>query len=128
MSVHLIYDPAFLKHDTGARHPETANRLRAVVESLQSDDTLWSKLAHTAPKLASIADLERVHSGEMILLAKELCESGGTALDADTHISRESFNVACLAAGAAIAAVDAVIADEGNRAFALVRPPGHHAT
>src|SRR5262249_9222226 len=80
------------------------------------------------PKPASFADLERVHNDAMIRLAKDLSERGATALDADTHISRESFSVARLAAGAAITAVDAVLGDDGGRAFVLARPPGHHAT
>jgi acetoin utilization deacetylase AcuC-like enzyme len=127
MALKLIYDPAFLKHDTGA-HPENARRLLAVREVLQADDDLWSSLIHVSPQSASIKDLQRVHGEAMIVLAEELCARGATALDADTHISRESYDVARLAAGAAMTAVDAAFAEDGGRAFALVRPPGHHAT
>jgi acetoin utilization deacetylase AcuC-like enzyme len=64
----------------------------------------------------------------MIVRARELAERGAPGLDADTRISRESFEVARLAAGAAMTAVDAAFVEDGGRAFALVRPPGHHAT
>ena len=57
-----------------------------------------------------------------------MVQEGATFIDADTRISRESFDVAVLAVGAAITAVDAAMKEEGGRAFSLVRPPGHHAT
>ena len=127
MPIHLIYDPAFLKHDTGV-HPENPNRLKAILQKLQGDDVLWPKLALVHPKLASIEDLQRCHNELMILRARDLAERGAPALDADTRISRESFEVARLAAGAALTAVDSALAQDGGRAFAVVRPPGHHAT
>jgi acetoin utilization deacetylase AcuC-like enzyme len=64
----------------------------------------------------------------MFVTAQTLCEHGGGNIDADTRVSRDSFDVARLAAGAAITAVDSVLRTEGGKAFALVRPPGHHAT
>ena len=127
MPVHLIYDPEFLKHDTGV-HPENPNRLNAILRTLQADEVLWPKLAMVHPKRASIEDLGRCHNEMMILRAQQLSERGAPALDADTRISRESFEVARLAAGAAITAVDGALAEDGGRAFAVVRPPGHHAT
>jgi acetoin utilization deacetylase AcuC-like enzyme len=128
MSIHLIYDPAFLKHETGPGHPETANRLRAIMRTLEADEGLYRKLTHTSPKPASIEDLKRTHREEMILLARDLSDRGAMALDPDTQISRDSYEVARLAAGAAIIAVDAVMKSENDRAFVISRPPGHHAT
>ena len=127
MTIPLIYDPAFLTHDTGV-HPENPNRLRAILKTLQSEEGLWPRLALVHPKLAAIEDLERCHGELMILRARDLSERGSPSLDADTRISRESFEVARLAAGAAMTAVDGVMSESGGRAFALVRPPGHHAT
>jgi acetoin utilization deacetylase AcuC-like enzyme len=79
------------------------------------------------PAAASVEDLVRVHRLEMVEHVKQLCESGARYIDMDTHISRESYDVALLAAGAAISAVDAVMKEDGGRAFGLIRPPGHHA-
>jgi acetoin utilization deacetylase AcuC-like enzyme len=125
--MHLVYDPAFLTHRTGA-HPENPRRLEAILQALAQDEQLSSRLHRMRPKSATAEDLQRCHGEDMILGAQSLCERGGGYIDADTRVSRESFDVACLAAGAAIAAVDLALAEEGGRAFALVRPPGHHAT
>jgi acetoin utilization deacetylase AcuC-like enzyme len=64
----------------------------------------------------------------LIFQIESACDRNEGYLDVDTRISPESFDVARLAAGAAIAAVDAAMAEEGGRAFGLIRPPGHHAT
>jgi acetoin utilization deacetylase AcuC-like enzyme len=64
----------------------------------------------------------------MIRDIRTFIDHGGTHLDTDTPVSADSFDVACLAAGAALAAVDTVMAENGGRAFVLSRPPGHHAT
>ena len=128
MAVHLLYDPAFLKHDTGVMHYENAQRLECILKALNADKTLSGKLQRLSPRAATEQDLLRCHDEEMIHAIHSHIEGGGTRLDSDTAVSPESFNVACLAAGAAITAVDAVMAEEGGRAFALIRPPGHHAT
>jgi acetoin utilization deacetylase AcuC-like enzyme len=126
MTVSLIYDPAYLKHNTG-QHPENAHRLEAILEVLK-DSEIAPRLQNVPPKPAAIEDLLRCHRQEMVEHVRLLCERGDRYLDADTRISRESYDVALLAAGAAIGAVDTVMKAEGNRAFGLVRPPGHHAT
>jgi acetoin utilization deacetylase AcuC-like enzyme len=64
----------------------------------------------------------------MVRAISSFIERGGTHLDSDTAVSSDSYAVACLAAGAATNAVDAVMSESGGRAFALTRPPGHHAT
>ena len=126
MPVSLIYDPAYLKHKTG-RHPETPERLEVILESLEATG-LSNRLRHVRPGPASLEDVNRCHHEEMVMHVQRLCEQGEDFLDADTHISRESFDVALLAAGGAITAVDEVMKEDGGRAFCLVRPPGHHAT
>jgi acetoin utilization deacetylase AcuC-like enzyme len=128
MSVHLIYDPALLTHDTGPSHAENRRRLEAIMGALEKDERLNSLLHRIPPEPATPEDLLRCHSEAMVRGIREYIERGGTHLDGDTPVSRESYNVACLAAGAAIGAVNAVMASEGSRAFAVVRPPGHHAT
>jgi acetoin utilization deacetylase AcuC-like enzyme len=127
MSVSLIYDPVYLKHDTGA-HPENARRLEAILRAIDKDETLSKNLLRVTPQPAPGEDIARCHREELIHHIESLCEHGETFVDVDTRISPESFNVARLAAGAAIAAVDAAMREDGGRAFGVIRPPGHHAT
>jgi acetoin utilization deacetylase AcuC-like enzyme len=126
MSVRLIYDPAYLKHDTG-EHPENAGRLEAILAALRADADLDRRLIRVTPQLASDEDIARCHSPVLIEHIRQLCENEVPYIDQDTGISPESFEVAKLAAGAAIAAVDAAMEDDGGRAFGVIRPPGHHA-
>jgi len=127
MAVHLISDPVYLKHETGA-HPENARRLQAILGAIDRDEDLSKKMIRIAPHAATNEDIARCHTEDLIFHIESACERGQAYLDADTRISPESFAVARLAAGAAIAAVEAVMAEDGDRAFALIRPPGHHAT
>jgi acetoin utilization deacetylase AcuC-like enzyme len=128
MALHFIYDSAYLRHDTGPAHSENPKRLEAILRAVTADASLNSRLNRITPKAAKEEDLRRCHDAEMIDLIRAQIAHGSTHLDSDTPISAESFNVASLAAGAGIAGVDAVMKEEGGRAFALVRPPGHHAT
>jgi acetoin utilization deacetylase AcuC-like enzyme len=127
MAVHLIYESHYLKHDTGV-HPENARRLESVLRALAKDEELQKRLVRTAPSPATTEDIVRCHREDLVFHIESACERGETYLDVDTRISPESFEVARLAAGAAVGAVDAVMAEEGGRAFGLIRPPGHHAT
>src|SRR5437867_4989913 len=127
MAISLIYDSAYLRHDTGV-HPENSRRLEAILSVLNKDEALSKKLQRVAPKPASNEDIQRCHREELIHEIERLCALGAEYIDIDTRISRESFEVARLAAGAAIAGVDSVMDEQGGRAFALIRPPGHHAT
>src|SRR6266850_925876 len=127
MSVQLIYDPAYLTHNTG-NHPENARRLEAILRVLGTDEALSRKIGRLKPKPAANEDIVRCHSEELIRGIENMAKQGVDHIDVDTRISPESFEVARLAAGAAIAAVDTVMKEEGGRAFGLIRPPGHHAT
>ena len=127
MPVNLIYDPVYLKHDTGV-HPENARRLQAIIGALSKDEALSKRLGRLTPKPAATEDITRCHRPELVRQVEEMTRQGVRFLDADTRVSPESFEVARLAAGAAITAVEAVMKEEGGRAFGLIRPPGHHAT
>jgi acetoin utilization deacetylase AcuC-like enzyme len=127
MSVYLIYDSVYLKHDTGV-HPENPLRLEAVLKAITQDSDLSKRLIAVRPKAASDEDLKRCHHPHLIQDLQTMWERGATFVDGDTPISRDSFEVARFAAGAAISAVDSVMKEEGGRAFSLIRPPGHHAT
>src|SRR5262245_10421558 len=123
----LLYtDPIFLKHDTGA-HPEAAERLRAITARL--DKTGLARQCK-AGKFGPIEQdaVAKLHDPKQIVQVKQLCQHGGGRLEVDTPVSAASFDVALHAAGACVAAVDAVLKGEDKTAICLVRPPGHHAT
>ena len=122
----LLRSPAFLGHDTGG-HPEAPRRIAAIEAALAGADLLGNR-PEVAFGPSGLAALERVHAIAYLDAVEELALAGGGALDADTLVRRDSWEVALLGAGAAVAAVDAVLDGRAEAAFALVRPPGHHAT
>ena len=95
----------------------------AILHFVETDEDLNRRLVRERPRAAAEEDLVRCHHEEMVAHIKSACERGEPSLDVDTRISPESFEVAKLAAGAAIVGVDAVMKEEGGRAFALIRPP-----
>lgn len=127
MPTALIYDDRFINHDTG-ECPESAERYIAIQETLEADSELWNKLIKKSPQPASIQDIERCHSKELIRKISDFCAEGGGHIDEDTVVSPESFDIALLSAGAAISAVNEVFSGTCQNAFSLARPPGHHAT
>jgi acetoin utilization deacetylase AcuC-like enzyme len=122
----LFTDPFFLKHETG-RHPETAERLRSVTARLAVADLIAKCKVGTYKPLDETTVL-KVHAARQVRLVKQLAETGGGYIDADTVVSPNSFQVALAAAGACVTAVDAVLGGTDANALCLVRPPGHHAT
>jgi acetoin utilization deacetylase AcuC-like enzyme len=126
MTTFLYTHPACLDHDPGRHHPESPARLRAVLAAL--DDPEFARLERREAPEASLDDLLRVHPHrhvERILGA--VPKSGHVGIDADTILSPASGAAALRAAGAVVAAVDAVVSKEADNAFCAVRPPGHHA-
>jgi acetoin utilization deacetylase AcuC-like enzyme len=127
MAVSLIYDPEYLKHDTGRQHPETPSRLEAIIKAIDKSG-IANRIQKVKPVRAHMEDLVRCHREELVRDVKALCEQDVKFIDVDTRINRNSYDVALLAAGGGITAVDEVMKEEGGRAFCVVRPPGHHAT
>jgi acetoin utilization deacetylase AcuC-like enzyme len=129
--------PDCRRHDMGRGHPECPQRLDAIEDRMLASHLLDAVERREAP-LASTEILElahdRMHVAAMRGLAGELREqeaAGGPDhlhIDPDTSMNRHTWNAVLRAAGAAIAATDAVIAGELQNAFCAVRPPGHHAT
>lgn len=118
--------PACLEHDPGPDHPERPARLRAVLDALAA---AYPHLAWHAAPAAQRGDLCRVHDAALVDQVLEPVASGLRAVDADTMLSPGSARAALHAAGAGLAAVDAVMANGADTtAFCAVRPPGHHAT
>lgn len=121
----LFTDPLFLAHETGY-HPESPERLRYLHEFLKEQPiSRQFSAGHIQP--AQPLQLELVHDGAYIDSVRRFAAAGGGRIESDTVLSLRSYEVACLAAGAALSAVDAVLSGRSRRALCLVRPPGHHA-
>ncbi|MFC1938680.1 histone deacetylase [Chloroflexota bacterium] len=125
MKVGYVYDSVYLEHDTG-QHPESAARLEAIMSRLE-ESSLKKRLYHIPPRPATIEELALVHHEEYITYVQAIAKSGGGWLDPDTVVSPGSYKAALYAAGGVIRATE-VVMNEGGSAYALVRPPGHHAT
>ena len=123
----LVYHPAYLDHDMGAGHPESPNRLRAILQQLERSGTA-GRLRKIEPRKAEDEWITQIHSPSYVAaLNTHQPASGRVALDADTSMSPGSLPAAYLAAGGALAAVDAIMRGDVEHAFCAVRPPGHHA-
>jgi acetoin utilization deacetylase AcuC-like enzyme len=127
MATGFFSHPVFLQHDMGPHHPECPDRLRAIEDQLIAS-RLDSFLEHRTAPAATDAQLARVHPTAFITALEALAPSQGYAMvDPDTSMNPFTRDAARHAAGAAIAATDAVLAGEFDNAFCSVRPPGHHA-
>jgi len=127
----VFYSDVFLQHDTGSYHPENAGRLRAVVATLRqvawADQLVWrSPTPIHAQGDRLMAALYAVHPPDYVAAVEYLATHGGGQVDPDTVVSPKSYEAALLAVSAWLDAVDTVW-QTGRPAFALVRPPGHHA-
>lgn len=107
-------------------HPERPARLDAIREAVRADPGLGALPRLDAPPAPREA-LERVHLPAYLDAVETFCETGGGRLDVDTYATPGSWDVVRRACGAALAATDAVCAGEADSAFAIARPPGHHA-
>lgn len=125
MKAGLVYDPIYLEHDTGD-HVENSQRLVATMSYLK-ETGIKEKLTCLPPRPATIEELEMIHTTEYISYVKSKAEKGGGWLDPDTVMSPKSYEAALYAAGGLLVAVEEVMKGEVDNAFALVRPPGHHA-
>ena len=121
----LFTDKAMLGHAPGSAHPETPRRLEQIQEVLEDSPVEGTLLQQARP--ATPEELLLVHSAAHVERLNAL-EGQHAQLDPDTHVSPDSHRAALLAAGASVQAVEAVFGDDAQNAFALVRPPGHHAT
>ena len=131
--VALMYHDKFLQHNTGSGHPENANRLIAAIDELKNNSVYKPALVWPSFSPASNAIISLAHSQSYINLVEEeisaLSEQDLAYLSTgDTVISKNTLEAAKLAVGAGIKAADMIVNGKVNSAFALVRPPGHHAT
>ena len=119
-------------HDMGPGHPECPQRLDAISDHLRATG-LDLALEFRDAAAAAPEQLQRAHAAAYVAelrgLLQQLREQSATrALDPDTVATPATLDAALAAAGAALAATDAVIAGQAGNAFCAVRPPGHHAT
>ncbi len=123
----FVYHPDYLKHDMGAGHPESPERLRAIVARLEQGGVM-PRLVRIDPIAAADEWVTQVHKPSYVAALKQHAPATGRVmLDADTSMSPGSLPAAYLAAGGALAAADAIMAGRVDNAFCAVRPPGHHA-
>lgn len=122
----IVKDRRYLRHGADFTHPETPLRLASIYEMLDNPDMGWKFFSIDARE-ATREELERVHRPSYIDYIASTAGIKMSVLDPDTVATAETYDVARLAAGGVISAIDSVVAKEADNAFALVRPPGHHA-
>jgi acetoin utilization deacetylase AcuC-like enzyme len=126
-SVAIIKDDRYLEHDAGEGHPESSNRLRVIHDLIGKE---FAHLPRLEPRLAGADELALIHDPFYIQLVAGTEGKRRTQLDPDTGTSPRSYEVARLAAGGLLQAVDHLLTADPltvSSVFAFVRPPGHHA-
>ncbi len=141
MPTGLVWEEIFMWHQGGVgaglmpsgmpvqpgrymENPETKRRIRNLLEV----SGLLAQLVPVPARAAGVEELARAHHRDYIERIRSLSAAGGGEAGMQTFFGRGDYEIACLAAGAAIAAVDAVLDGRVDNAYALVRPIGHHAT
>ena len=126
MATLLFHHPSALEHRTPAGHPERADRVRAVDSALA--DARFGTLERRLAPEAELGTIALAHPRKWVdALVNSAPTSGLVGIDADTVMSPGTIEAVRRGAGAAVAAVDAVVAGEAENAFCAMRPPGHHA-
>jgi len=122
----IVSDPIFMNHDTGGYHPESPMRIHYTHTVFAHGDP---DIRMVKPERASTEDLRLVHTASHVDRVRRACAPGRcVSLDPDTVCSEDSFETALYAAGSVVRLVQLALAGEISSGFALIRPPGHHAT
>jgi len=122
----IVKDGRYLRHMSGFAHPESPQRLAAIYEMLENPLMSW-KFINIDPREAIFDEITLIHSPSYLKYIASTDGKEFVFLDGDTATSPESYMVAKLAVGGVLNAIDSVVSGEVSNAFALVRPPGHHA-
>ena len=124
----VFYDPATLGHRPSSGHPESPNRLEAVMESVRALER-QGRLSVAVPQPATEDEILLVHTLPYLKTVRADIAAGRPTLSTgDTELSSGSLTAALAAAGTVVSAVEAVMTDRARSAFCAVRPPGHHAS
>jgi len=126
MTTQIMYSDEFHKHNN-MEHPENAERLKVMMSELKKSQIL-KEVEIIEPKILSEKILYDVHSEEMIGQIKEISTHGNMWIDLDTYVCKFDYGTARLAAGGVVQLCENVIQGKAYNGYALVRPPGHHAT
>ena len=121
----IAYSSRYLEHNQSS-HPENAERLKVIVDYIKNS-RLSKKVDFINPKSVDDESILSVHSRDMVDTVKTLSETGGW-IDFDTYVCKGSYDIAKLAAGGVVYLSEKVLSGDISNGFALVRPPGHHAT
>jgi acetoin utilization deacetylase AcuC-like enzyme len=121
----LVADRRYLDHYAGRVHPERPERVAAMIE--MAEHLKRPDLKLYAPRQAARAELALCHGEDYIAAVEHTATLERSNFDPDTHTSPATWQTATFAAGGVLTAVEAVLAGEADNAFAIVRPPGHHA-
>jgi acetoin utilization deacetylase AcuC-like enzyme/formylglycine-generating enzyme required for sulfatase activity len=123
----FVYQDIYLQHKTGSGHPETPQRLEAIVQRLNPASSSMQLLAPRSSSY-SLEWVKAIHTPEYVKRVRDSCQEGVKYMDSvDTPISSESYEAALAAVGGVLSAVDEVMAGNVSNAFCAIRPPGHHA-
>lgn len=125
-STAVFHSAVFAGHDN-PHHVENQVRLDAILSRLRQRNVLDGRPQPSFGD-APLSLLESVHNAWYVERLDRLATGGGSMLDSDTYVGPDSYEVALRAAGAGVAAVEWVMNGDSRTSFALVRPPGHHAT
>jgi acetoin utilization deacetylase AcuC-like enzyme len=121
----IVKDLRYMEHNMGDFHVENPQRIEAIYRMLEKDISF--PYTEIEPRPADVKEIQMVHSSSYIQAIKETSGKERTQLDPDTATSARSYEVALLAAGGLLKAIDFVMEGKIHNGFALVRPPGHHA-
>jgi acetoin utilization deacetylase AcuC-like enzyme len=126
MTTQIVFSDSFNKHDT-ADHPENADRLYVMLDAAEQAP-FYKQLRFVEPEMLPEKLLYEVHSAEMIQRVKDISEHGDAWIDLDTYVCKSDYETARLAAGGVAQICRNVEKGDVTNGFALVRPPGHHAS
>jgi acetoin utilization deacetylase AcuC-like enzyme len=121
----VVADRRYLKHFAGRSHPERPERITAMIE--MAETLRRPDLVFLSPRDATQDEIAMCHSRDYIADVERTSALDRFDFDLDTHVSRDSYRTATLSAGGVLTAVEAVLDGAADNAFAIVRPPGHHA-
>jgi len=122
----IVKDDRYMDHVADSYHPESHQRLEVLYRMLQDSD-MKGKFAEIEPRMATQEELELIHTPSYVQMVASTADRTFTMLDPDTYACSKSYETAKLAVGGTLVAVDKVLGRELSNAFALIRPPGHHA-